>query len=225
LGYIIENQYITQILLKMTDTIKFLKIRDVKNPSRAYDFDAGIDFYVPKFDLNFIKDLKTTSPKLFKTETTGNIALMATSSGTLVYNDPYEKRKDKSIILFDEETGQNYFDLIPGMGVNIPSGIKVRMANPGRALIAHNKSGIATKFGMIVGACVIDYLYQGEVHINVINTSNETVRIYEDMKLIQCIETPVFNSTIEVTDFENDFYVGMSTDRGEKGFGSSDNKQ
>ena len=32
----------------MTDTIKFLKVRDVKSPSRANEYDAGIDFYVPE---------------------------------------------------------------------------------------------------------------------------------------------------------------------------------
>jgi len=42
----------------MTDTIKFLKVRDVKSPSRANEYDAGIDFYVPEFTKEFIKDLR-----------------------------------------------------------------------------------------------------------------------------------------------------------------------
>jgi hypothetical protein len=28
------------------ESVKFLKIRDVKSPSRAFIYDAGIDFYV-----------------------------------------------------------------------------------------------------------------------------------------------------------------------------------
>jgi hypothetical protein len=36
--------------------IKFLKIREVKTPTRGFPTDAGIDFYVPKFNPSFIKD-------------------------------------------------------------------------------------------------------------------------------------------------------------------------
>jgi dUTP pyrophosphatase len=39
------------------EKIKFLKVRDVKSPTRAYEFDAGIDFYVPEFNKEFLEDL------------------------------------------------------------------------------------------------------------------------------------------------------------------------
>jgi dUTPase len=103
------------------------------------------------------------------------------------------------------------------------------MATPGRALIAANKSGVATKHGLIFGAQVVDYLYQGEIHISIINTSTKIIRIYEDMKLIQFLETPVFNSVIEivenVTGEAVSFYDGMQITRGEGGFGSSNKKK
>ena len=103
------------------------------------------------------------------------------------------------------------------------------MSEPGRALIAANKSGIATKHGLVFGAQVVDYTYTGEIHISVINTSTKNVRIYENMKLIQFVETPVFNSIIEIVD-ENTpagwcFYNGLLHDRGIGGFGSTDNKE
>jgi len=181
----------------------FLKIRDVKSPSRAYEYDAGIDFYVPKFTKEFIKDI--------------------TEKNLNVFNS------NESVISLDEETHSKYFILKPGMGVNIPSGIKCRMSKPGRALIAFNKSGISTKYGLVAGACVVDYLYQGEIHLNLINTSTKDVKIYEDMKILQFLEIPIFNSNIYIKNKETEedvknFYEGMSTDRGEKGFGSSQHK-
>jgi len=36
--------------------MKVSKIRNVKNPERGTDLSAGIDFFVPRFDDNFIKD-------------------------------------------------------------------------------------------------------------------------------------------------------------------------
>ena len=223
----------------MADKIKFLKTREVKSPSRAYDYDAGIDLYVPKFDKEFIEDFKKKNPDMFKGVSSacfGNISVLTLSGGTNSYNTGSPKvefdleDKNDTIIKFDDETGLNYFLLVPGGRANIPSGIKVRMAEPGRAFIAFNKSGVATKLGLVAGACVVDYLYQGEVHLSVINTSTKIVRIYEDMKLLQFIEMPVFNSDIDVTSSidgvypinPDDFYYGMSKERGEGGFGSSD---
>jgi dUTPase len=50
----------------------------------------------------------------------------------------------------------------------IPSGIKVDVP-AGHALIAFNKSGVAVKKGLDVGACVVDVGYQGQVHISLTN--------------------------------------------------------
>jgi dUTPase len=201
-------------------TIKFLKIRDVKPPTRAYEFDAGIDFFVPEFTPKFIKDLKEKNPLVGK-----SVAKITWDLND--YNDTFFK--------FDEETGKNYFLLAPEARVMIPSGIKSRMAKPGRALIAANKSGIATKHGLIFGAQVIDYTYKGEIHLSLINTSTKVVRIYEDMKILQFLEMPVFTSQIEVTntvdpivdaeETEKTFYKDLQDDRGAGGFGSTDKKE
>lgn len=225
----------------MNDTIKFLKIRDVKSPGRAYDFDAGIDFYVPKFDASFVKDLKEKNPLIWpeKNEYSGDMYIHNCSTITLqgcssnVKIDYDLKDDNDTQIKFDDVEGKNYFIITPGSRVNIPSGIKSRMATPGRALVAFNKSGIATKYGLVAGACVVDYLYQGEIHLSLINTSTKVVRIYEDMKILQFVETPVFNSDIEIneknpslSDVDNNFkfYEGMQTDRGENGFDSTQKK-
>ena len=180
----------------MKEKIKFLKIRDVISPSRTNEYDAGIDFYVPIFDEKFIEDYSLKNLN-------GMSGIYSHSNGKSVFT---------RIIIN------------PGERALIPSGIKCQMAKPGRALIASNKSGVASKTGLIFGAQVIDYEYQGEIHINVINTSNEVVEVLENQKLIQFLETPIFNSEIEISEDQENFYKKETT-RGAKGFGESDKKQ
>ena len=101
----------------------------------------------------------------------------------------------------------------------IPAGVKV-IVPEGNALIAFNKSGIASKFGLDIGACVIDEGYRGEMHINLLNTSDEEVKINYGQKITQFLLMPVNNNMpIEIT---NERYSEHeNTDRGEGGFGSS----
>lgn len=111
---------------------------------------------------------------------------------------------------------------------------KISKDNDGWALIGFNKSGVTSKLGLDVGACIIDFTYEGEIHLNVINTSTKSVRIYEDMKLVQFIEVPIKVSKVEVVDkYEKDnefdiskegeeFFKNRKKDRLDKGFGSSD---
>lgn len=225
------------------DVIKFLKVRDVKSPNRAHQFDAGIDFFVPKFNAEFIKDLKEKNHSVFYpnddsgsyTINTGSLIMSSGIVSVGTSPDPEVKYEltdsNDTLIMYDEEAGKNYFNLVPHSRIMIPAGIKSRMATPGRALIASNKSGVATKKGLVFGAQVVDYTYKGEIHLSLINTSTKLVRIYEDMKIIQFVETPVFFSSVEVIndddelDTETVFYEGLQDDRGEGGFGSTDNKK
>jgi dUTP pyrophosphatase len=111
--------------------------------------------------------------------------------------------------------------VIPANGrVLIPSGIKTFM-DPDTALIGANKSGVSSKKGLVFGAHVIDSDYSGEVHINVINTSDENVVVACGEKLIQFIHTPVILSTLEevgITEYES---LHANSVRGEGGFGST----
>ena len=111
-------------------------------------------------------------------------------------------------------------ELEPGQRVLIPSGIKTWMT-PGTALIAANKSGVASKKGLIFGAQVVDSDYAGEVHISVINTSNEDVIITTGEKLIQFIHTPVLLTPPEEVDEYMFNALHNKSQRGEGGFGST----
>ena len=140
------------------------------------------------------------------------------------YNDQFEKDFiDKNPAIRYEVNNENAgmkMWLAPGERVLIPSGIHTWM-EPGTALIAANKSGVATKKGLIFGAQVVDSDYAGEVHISVINTSNEDVIIKCGEKLIQFIHTPVLLTKPEEVDEYTFNALHDKSVRGEGGFGST----
>ena len=86
---------------------------------------------------------------------------------------------------------------------------------------------------IVVGACVVDEDYQGEVHINMINTNQPTeqtdgtvyatypgyVTITPGDKLVQFILVPVNYANPEEVSLE-ELYSEVS-ERGEGGFGST----
>jgi dUTP pyrophosphatase len=111
--------------------------------------------------------------------------------------------------------------IAPGERFFIPSGIKANVPED-HALIAFNKSGVALKKGLMVGACVVDSDYQGEIHLHLINTSNSDVTIEAGEKLTQFLLIPVSHIPVEVVP-ENELFT-TETDRGAGGFGSTGTK-
>lgn len=114
------------------------------------------------------------------------------------------------------------FAIEPNSDVLIPSGIKVKVPND-FVLIAFNKSGIASRLKLAVGACVVDEDYQGEVHLHLFNMSDETVMLYGGQKLVQFILLPADYHDVQEVASEMDLYPSVS-ERGDKGFGSTDKK-
>lgn len=109
--------------------------------------------------------------------------------------------------------------LIPLDSVNIPSGIKVKVPH-GYALIFKNKSGVALKKNLQVGACVVDEDYQGEVHLHVRNIGSDVEIIKPGEKLVQAILVPVSYEELEEVLDAVELYDEV-TERGEGGFGST----
>lgn len=129
---------------------------------------------------------------------------------------------------------QNLY-LAPQSDILIPSGIKVALPED-KMLVFKNKSGIATSYGammragkepkptqplasLIIGACVIDSDYQGEVHIHIINTGNCEVRLLPGMKIAQAIvmDAPQYSLCVVP---EHELFDGVSA-RGDGAFGST----
>lgn len=108
--------------------------------------------------------------------------------------------------------------LAPHESINIPSGIKVSIP-AGHALIAFNKSGVAVKKGLDVGASVIDESYQGELHLHLTNTTNKYISIAPGEKIVQFILLPInYEMPEEVSE---DSLFEEKSERGEGGFGST----
>ena len=113
--------------------------------------------------------------------------------------------------------------LAPKTSILIPAGIKVNVPND-RALIAFNKSGIAAKKNLLIGACVIDEDYQGEIHIDIKNVGNTDQIISAGDKITQLVCLPVDYVEIQEAKDEADCFEGISTARGTGGFGSTGTK-
>lgn len=136
------------------------------------------------------------------------IAFSAKNTGTSIIDDD----------VFDKDT---FIQLGPHDRALIPSGVHVKLPE-GYALIAHNKSGIATRKGLDRLAEVVDEDYQGEVHISIVNTGKEYIKIHEDEKLIQFVLVKVgYNEPEKIESLEK--LYPEKTERGEGGFGSTGN--
>ena len=174
--------------------IQFIKTRDVKSPLRNAEENAGIDFYIPENNDDFIHDLAIKNPDVALVK---NVALEPVTEML--------KITDANRSFVDEETGKIY--VAPRKDILIPSGIKSKFPNS-LALVANNKSGIATKKKLVFGASVIDASYQGEWHLHLINTSDSYQEISCGTKVIQFI--PHLISTDELARL---FYVSTSRAR------------
>ena len=220
--------------------LKFLKTRDVKSPTRAHSTDAGIDFYVPKANSKFIDDfvkknlghdyvligeylfndiLMTSTMRISKNVELENLYSLFDNMLSAVYFD--YSFNDESVTIDDIEV-VSFKIIVPGHErILVPSGVKTYIEPAASALIATNKSGVATKKGVVVGATTVDSHYSGEVHLSVINTNSYEIEVECDNKLVQFIHTPVLLST--PTEVSDDEYNNLtnSFDRGDGGFGST----
>lgn len=112
-----------------------------------------------------------------------------------------------------------------GESVLIPSGIKANVPK-NRALIAFNKSGVAVKKNLMVGACVIDEDYTGEIHIDIKNVGKKAVWITAGDKIIQLVCVPIDYVEIEECESELECFGDdlVLSERGDGGFGSTGTK-
>ena len=81
-----------------------------------------------------------------------------------------------------------------------------------------NKSGIASKRGLIVGACVVDRGYTGEIFVNLHNITHRNQTLHEGDKIAQAVFVKV-RTDIELID--SDHIYDDETSRGEGALGST----
>lgn len=181
----------------MEPKVYYYLSRDTKCPVRGTDQAAGIDFFMPNYNEKFEQDLRDKN---------------------INANLEYEH-------IADPETGLPKLRVIipPHERINVPSGVHTYMLPKESALIAANKSGVSTKKGLVFTCQVIDSDYTGEIHLGLVNTSNETVSIMTGDKLVQFIHTPVYFSSLEPLtsrDIFDEMHTGSQ--RGDGAFGSTD---
>ena len=121
----------------------------------------------------------------------------------------------------DEENAAGKF-LKPGDSQLFSTGLKFGVPH-GYMLEVKNRSGNAAKRHLLVGACVIDSGYEGEVFVNLHNVGTEPQFIEPGMKIAQVVMTPVVHfRPREVEESQIYSYPITISDRGDGALGSTD---
>ena len=102
----------------------------------------------------------------------------------------------------------------------IPTGLKIEVPE-GYMLEIKNKSGIASRRGLLVGACVVDRGYTGEIFVNLHNVTHRNQTIHQGEKIAQAVFVKV---TTEVELVESEDIYDKVTSRGEGALGSTGDK-
>lgn len=170
--------------------IQFTKIRDVKSPCKKNKYDACTDYFIPNGTPEYLKELQ-------------------------------EQNKNSEITIYqeieDEEAVKNNvwkINIAPHQKLLIPSGIKVNILDKRTYLGVKNKSGIATDYGILKTAEIIDSIYQGELFFGIYNLGEESVEVWTGMKIIQLMQQEYVNSEYEEISNEEYFKIEKS-ERGE----------
>ena len=99
----------------------------------------------------------------------------------------------------------------------IPTGLKIEVPE-GYMLEIKNKSGIASKRGLLVGACVVDRGYTGEIFVNLHNVTHRNQTLHEGDKIAQAVFVKI---TTDVELVESETIYDDETSRGDGALGST----
>jgi dUTP pyrophosphatase len=109
--------------------------------------------------------------------------------------------------------------VFPGQSVVLETGLKFGVPH-GYMLEVKNRSSVASKRSLLVGACVIDSGYNGEVKINLHNVGEEPQVLNPGDKIAQLVMVPVVHFRASHSgDVLYDELITISA-RGDGGFGS-----
>lgn len=122
-----------------------------------------------------------------------------------------------------DDAAVNGVNLQPGESKLFSTGLKFGVPH-GYMLEVKNRSGNAAKRNLLVGACVIDSGYYGEVFVNLHNVGTETQFIERGMKIAQIVMVPVVHFRALETKQDNlySWYPITMSERGNGALGSTD---
>tara|TARA_B100000287_G_scaffold434949_1_gene501092 strand:+ start:1459 stop:1926 length:468 start_codon:yes stop_codon:yes gene_type:complete len=113
----------------------------------------------------------------------------------------------------------------PSESAVLPTGLRFGVPH-GYMLEVKNRSSVAAKKGLIVGACVVDSGYDGEVFVNLHNVGSEAQFISPGDKIAQLVLVPVVHfRALETGGDLYDWYPITISNRGDGALGSTDDKQ
>ena len=110
----------------------------------------------------------------------------------------------------------------PGESVVIPTGCKFAIPH-GFMMEIKNKSGIAVKKKLLVGACVVDSGYDGEVFVNLHNIGKNAQLFEPGDKVAQAVIVPVVHARFVSSETPDiyEWHPITISDRGDGALGST----
>ena len=112
--------------------------------------------------------------------------------------------------------------LNPGDSKILPTGLKFGVPH-GYMLEVKNRSSVAAKRSLVVGACIVDSGYAGEVFINLHNVGTKLQVLSAGDKIAQLVMTPVVHfRPLETTEDTLYSYPMTISNRGDGALGSTD---
>ena len=127
-------------------------------------------------------------------------------------------------ISFAPENHAEPLTIEPGESALCQTGLKFGIPH-GYMLQIMNRSGIAAKKSLVVGAHVVDAGYNGEVFINLHNIGSTVQTVNPGDRIAQAVLIPIALPQVEEYEWD-DLYSRVYTDsnRGEGALGSTDNE-
>ena len=107
--------------------------------------------------------------------------------------------------------------LAPNAWQLVPTGLAIRLADPGHAALILPRSGLGHKHGIVLGNLVglIDSDYQGQLMVSAWNRSDVAFTIEPMERIAQLVIVPVVQATFNLVD------AFVESERGEAGYGST----
>ena len=93
-------------------------------------------------------------------------------------------------VFYSAPSPQELIAVHPNTSMLVPTGLRFGVPH-GYMLEVKNRSSVAAKLNLVVGACVIDSGYDGEVFVNLHNIGRETRVIQDGDKIAQLVMVPV----------------------------------
>jgi dUTP pyrophosphatase len=120
-----------------------------------------------------------------------------------------------------EDASVSAMNIKPGGSVILPTGLQFGIPH-GYMLQVMNRSSVAAKRHLVVGAHCVDSGYEGEVFINLHNIGKETQIISRGMKVAQLVMVPVVSfRALETKEDTYSWYPITISDRGDGALGST----